>query len=175
MKIKNIQLIIIFLFILTTNSFSDMPNNLNNDPLPILNIKNPNLYYVLDSILIIERECDYYRHDLVFNVFQKQLCDSSYIIKIEAIGYKAYGSPSNIGCFFYKKHLFLVEGKELDESLFKVSSKSHKLEYQKKNIEGEIVDYEIDSYSMWIYSYNRKVFSFENSYSKCKKNNSYQK
>ena len=163
----NLQLRFIIIFLLPCQFFNSCADVNQTTNVPILNVENYNLYPVLDSIMDVEKRCDYYNSEMIFNIFQNNITESDSNIKIEAIGYKIDPTSGLLGGFFYRNHLVLVEGLKLDSTLFSIKKGNYNLNVLIKRDNDILYDYEIESYSMWIYKYSNYMLYFEERISNC--------
>jgi len=148
-----------------------------------LSFENKNLTTVLDSIILHEKKCNYYDCNLLFS-FDVQKFEDNYIsIVIESnnsidllLGLDPYGF------FYYKNHMFIVDGdsleelfsicgqkvsfKYLDEDLDYIIEQNTKRKYDKNTII-ELYFIIDDSFSQWSYIYINGEFIFEGKSSFC--------
>ena len=148
-----------------------------------LSFENKNLTTILDSIILHEKKCNYYDCNLLFS-FDVQKFEDNYIsIVIESnnsidllLGLDPYGF------FYYKNHMFIVDGdsleelfsicgqkvsfKYLDEDLDYIIEQNTKRKYDKNTII-ELYFIIDDSFSQWSYIYINGEFIFEGKSSFC--------
>ena len=127
---------------------------------------------ILDSIVEHEKRCDYYNSGLIFSIGFY----GGDIVSIGTIGKRIAKSESIMGCFYYKKHLFFVEGR-LYETLFKKTSQRMQYNFavSQSGIDPKTgvffmdsMDMQDDSYSYWTYTYIDNKFIFIGSSTFCK-------
>ncbi len=148
-----------------------------------LSFENKNLTTVLDSIILHEKKCNYYDCNLLFS-FDVQKFEDNYIsIVIESnnsidllLGLDPYGF------FYYKNHMFIVDGDSLEE-LFSICGQKVSFKYLDEDLDYIIEQntkrkYDIntiielyfiidDSFSQWSYIYINGEFIFEGKSSFC--------
>jgi len=154
--------------LLSCNASSKKPGSIR-----VVSVINHTLFPILDSIILHESNCDYYTPSLIFSISLDKR--NNYVV-IGSIGSKVYKSENLIGCFEYGKHLFLVKGKRLDDTLFEKSKKYKALSFAKsethynKNEDIFIIDsdgVQDDSFSYWYYKYENNQFTYYSSSSCC--------
>ncbi|MBK6934008.1 MAG: hypothetical protein RBQ75_07585 [Bacteroidales bacterium] len=148
-----------------------------------LSFENKNLTTILDSIILHEKKCNYYDCNLLFS-FDVQKFEDNYIsIVIESnnsidllLGLDPYGF------FYYKNHMFIVDGDSLEE-LFSICGQKVSFKYLEEDLDyiieqntkrkydkNTIIElYFIidDSFSQWSYIYINGEFIFEGKSSFC--------
>jgi len=160
-KLKT-TLVVSFLFVgLIANS----QHTIKTIELSKLKIERDELVYILDSMIIHEKRCEYYDSNLVFGINIRK-SDSNYFINIQSendknivLGLKPYGYT------YYQNHLFFVSG-DYNENLFQKSGEKKIFKYLKYNIlntneKKERVKYTVtdDSFTIWWFWYiNEKFF-----------------
>lgn len=145
-----------------------------------LSFENNNLTTILDSIILHEKKCNYYDCNLLFSFDIQKFYDNYISIVIQSnnridllLGLDPYGF------FYYKNHMFIVDGDSLEE-LFsicgqKVSFKYKDLDYIIKPNTNQKHDKKIiteifildDSFSQWSYLYLNGEFIFDGKSSFC--------
>lgn len=139
--------------------------NASFDSVIVFEIKNSNLIPVLDSMILLEKKCEYYNSKLVFNI--KIYPNKGYSnIQIEAIRYKP-GGRLYLGCFQYSGHLFLVSG-QFEESLFVKTNKKKPIEIHKEKKRSDHILIEDDTFSSCLYKYLDNQFYLIGRLSYCK-------
>lgn len=142
-------------------------NTCSKGHLTVLNIENGELSVIIDSIIDFEKRCDYYTKDLLFFVHLSP--DST--VQIGSFGFELVKSKTELGCFIYREHLFIVSGKYLDKSLFSETENKEEIKYyapMKYDPNGAIIDIaEDDSFSFWVYKYVGGKFLFETRHTFC--------
>lgn len=139
-----------------------------------LNITNNELGTALDSIISQEKKCSYYSCDLIFGITITKTEDKVYLVidslldKNIALGLNPYGY------FYYKKHLFFVDGDKssqlLDETEIERGFKY--LEYDptyktKDEDENKIFVFTDDSFSQWEFLYKDQELILKDKTSFC--------
>ena len=156
--------------LLSCNASSKKPESIK-----VVSVINHALFPILDSIILHESYCDYYTPSLIFSIILDKR--NNYVV-IGSIGSKVYKSENLIGCFEYGKHLFLVKGESLDDTLFKKSSKNIAISFEKsethynKDEDIFIIDsdgVQDDSFSYWYYKYKNNQFTYYSSSNCCDK------
>ncbi|MDR2057042.1 MAG: hypothetical protein LBP83_01935 [Dysgonamonadaceae bacterium] len=164
---KEILLLLFILFAM--NVFAKHPKNYTDS----LSIENTDLIIMLDSIIIHEKSCDYYSEVLIFVI---NLEPHNNAILIGSIGNRVFYDGRQLGCFVYQNHLFVVEGKLLDITLFKKTGKKKynifsksRSGYNKKTKEWflDADAFQNDSYSYWYYFYKDGEFTFDSKSTCC--------
>ncbi len=144
-----------------------------------LSIENNNLTTILDSIILHEKKCNYYDCNLLFS-FDIQKFEGNYIlIVIESNNsIDLLLSLDPYGFFYYKNHMFIVDGDRLEE-LFSICGQKVSFKYLEedldyilkrtddKNIITEIYFITDDSFSQWSYLYLNGEFIFDGKSSFC--------
>lgn len=163
-------------YILILISFISFPINAKKtiDPhfVYILEVVDKDLIVILDSIVEHEKRCDYYDSGLLFSIGFY----GGDIVSIGTIGKRIAKSKDIVGCFYYKKHMFFVEG-QLYKTLFKKTTQ--KMQYNFAVSQSGIdpktgiyfmdsMDMQDDSYSYWTYIYKNKKLIFVESSTFCK-------
>jgi hypothetical protein len=138
-----------------------------------LNIEDIGLILILDSIISHEKDCDYFNENLIFVI---RLHTNKNEILIGSIGNRVFYNGEQLGCFVYQNHLFVVEGKLLDTTLFKKTGKKKynifsksRTGYNKKTKEWflDADAFQDDSYSYWYYFYKDGEFTFDSKSTYC--------
>jgi len=134
----------------------------------VLEVVNKDLVLILDSIVEHEKRCDYYDPGLIFGI--RFYGD---IVSIESVGNRINKSDAILGCFFLKKHLFFVKGRQLFNSL--IVKTTQKMQYNfavpKSGIDPKGRIYcltQDDSYSQWLYIYKNNELILLNTHTFCK-------
>ena len=128
--------------------------------LNILQMKNESLLPILDSIVRHEKQCVYYAPELIFEVYT-QNNNSIIELQIRAIG-SVVGQPDIYkGCFEFRRHLFLVWGKDYNV-IFKKTNKKKPISYVALK-DGEVLE-EDNTFSIWAYHYINNNFIFKELY-----------
>lgn len=142
--------------------------------LSVLSIVDTSLNSILDSVLIFEKNCDYYSDSLFFTI-DVRIIKESYELQIsssnninEALDY----FEPIYGCLSYENHLFIIFN-PVSERFFKRTEKKSKfnyIKYDKSYQKGDsltlyhIID---DSYTYWTFWYVNGVFIFKDRSSSC--------
>ncbi|MCC8145250.1 MAG: hypothetical protein LIO93_02165, partial [Bacteroidales bacterium] len=130
------------------------------------------LYAVLDSIVSHEHRCKYYTPDLLFTIF----FTNNQSILIGSIETRIIQSGRELGCFYYKDHLFIVKGENQDTTLFSPTTKKvnnifseSKTGYNKKTDTWflDVDAIQDDSYFYWYYWYKDEEFIFDTKSTYC--------
>jgi hypothetical protein len=164
---------IFVIFIALCFSLTTLAENKSaKDCLSLLQIKNEKFTLIIDSIIVHEMNCDYYRPSLIFSI-HLQVIDGTHILQIESIGFEKVRIGGEQGYFEYREHLFFVSGAYLEETLFlKTDKKKSFTYYQPYNCEESdelILDiFEDDSFSFWTYEYIDGDFIFQEIHTYCK-------
>ncbi len=144
-----------------------------------LSFENNNITTILDSIILHEKKCNYYDCNLLFSFDIQKFEDNYILIVIESnnsidllLGLDPYGF------FYYKNHMFIVDGDRLEE-LFSICGQKVSFKYLEedldyilkrtddKNIITEIYFITDDSFSQWSYLYLNGEFIFDGKSSFC--------
>jgi len=141
-------------------------NNLTDDTLELLEVRNEKLITILDNIINHEIGCDYYNPDLLFAIHSQFINDTN-ILLIGSIGIETTRLGNELGCFEYQGHLFIVYGYWLDNTLFVATNERKKMSYHIpskdiciENQELTLEFIEDDTFSFWYYEYNEGDFVF---------------
>lgn len=141
-------------------------NNLADDTLKVLEVKNEKLITILDNIISHERGCDYSNPELLFAIHSQFINDTN-ILLIGAIGIETIRLGNELGLFEYQGHLFIVYGHRLDNTLFATTNKRKNMSYhipsKDKYFENQALTLgfiEDDTFSFWYYEYNEGDFVF---------------
>lgn len=145
---KNNKRLVVFFILLS--SFCLNAQNKKEIKLPLLIVKEEKLLTLLDSIVIHEKKCDYYRDDLLFSIsLEKTKKDGTVYVIIESI------KTINIdpkGYFYYKKHLFVTNGEGLLNLFF--ITKDKKGFTAETNFKPLIHNDSFSQWSFWYYNNN---------------------
>lgn len=159
--------------LVTVCSMGSFPQN-NKDTLDVLSIENQDLAKIFDKVIHHEKKCDYYNDSLFFSVHLQEK-EGSLNVQIEPIGNRKIQLGNEKGCIEHQGHLFFVEGKNLDSTLFSITGKSKNIIYYKsenlidsKTGEAILDVIEDDSFSIWVYRYVNQSFVLENHHTFCR-------
>jgi uncharacterized protein YrzB (UPF0473 family) len=148
-----------------------------------LSFENNNITTILDSIILHEKKCNYYDCNLLFS-FDIQKFEGNYIlIVIESNNsIDLLLSLDPYGFFYYKNHMFIVDGDSLEE-LFSICGQKVSFKYLEEDLDyiieqntkqkydkNKIIElYFIidDSFSQWSYLYLNGEFIFDGKSSFC--------
>jgi hypothetical protein len=115
------RILYILLAIIAVSCMSLSPDNeYQTSYIDIVRVKNKKLLYILNSILVYEKKCDYYKPGLRFNILSRMINDSIYEFSIGAFDSSLIegGEEHYKGYFRHGGHDFFVQGEELNESVF---------------------------------------------------------
>ena len=141
-----------------------------------LSIEEENFLSTLDSILIHEKDCDYYDYELSFSVSIKK-SEDNFIISIESQKDINTGLGLNpYGYFYHQNHLFVVQGEQCEDIFstcgtkrpFKYKDYNHPDFQPKKGEKVTIYNFNDDSFSQWHYWYVNTKFVLEEKSTSCK-------
>ncbi|MDN5356807.1 MAG: hypothetical protein PWQ43_1751, partial [Rikenellaceae bacterium] len=134
---------------------------------------------ILDSIILHEKKCNYYDCNLLFSFDIQKFEDNYILIVIESNNsIDLLLSLDPYGFFYYKNHMFIVDGDRLEE-LFSICGQKVSFKYLEedldyilkrtddKNIITEIYFITDDSFSQWSYLYLNGEFIFDGKSSFC--------
>ena len=126
-----------------------------SDTLCIMQIKNEKLFPILDSIIMYEKDCEYYNPKLLFSIQCRNVNDTIIMLQIGAFGSIIPKLNRDKGCFEFGGHLFFVRG-DAYNSIFENTNRKRHINYYipEKNVVLE----EDDTYSIWIYRYYKNDF-----------------
>lgn len=144
-----------------------------------LSFENNNITTILDSIILHEKKCNYYDCNLLFSFDIQKFEDNYILIVIESNNsIDLLLSLDPYGFFYYKNHMFIVDGDRLEE-LFSICGQKVSFKYLEedldyilkrtddKNIITEIYFITDDSFSQWSYLYLNGEFIFDGKSSFC--------
>ncbi|MGI6291845.1 MAG: hypothetical protein ACOXZH_05440 [Bacteroidales bacterium] len=120
--------ILIYLF-LTSNSFAQNEKYKEyNVSLPVIEVIDSNFYYVLDYVLDLDTNCDYFSDSLWYSIWVGECfsVDEKHItfqfsgnlkksLYLECVDYY-------VGVLKYGTHYFFIYGKVLSEDIFKITN-----------------------------------------------------
>lgn len=125
-----------------------------------LNISNTELDSTLDLIINQEKKCSYYSCDLLFGITINKNKEDTYLVIDSLLDENIALGLNPYGYFYYKNHLFLVDG-DMENQLLNKAEKKRKFKYleydptyQPKNGEKKkIFVFTDDSFSQWEFLY----------------------
>ncbi len=155
---KKFILLFIIIFSFCLSSYSNCSNQM--DSLPLIKIENSELKSILDNILICDKKCDNYDKELIYQVMLLNNEDSTIQITIGSTGNYIVKNGYELGVFEYGDHTFVISGTKLDKTIFKKTKTIKPISFYLPNSESdEIVFFEDDSRSYWVYNYKKGKFS----------------
>jgi len=152
-----IILLVIFKSVFFISSKAD-DWNYSLDSLELFQVKSDDLLLILDSIIKYEKQCVYYTPKLLFCIHPRIINDTIVIVQIGSFGTILTKSEMYKGCLEFEGHLFFVWGNEYGSILKNTKKKEPIYYYECKD--DEIVVFEDDTYSIWIYYYYNENFIF---------------
>jgi hypothetical protein len=134
-------------------------------PVPIVNIIDSSFLTILDTVLLMEKKCNYFSIDLCIDVLFARIKDSNvvnnqyYHLHIELDKEKPKSEHKLVGYFKYRgRDVFLFDLFGLPDQLFSYTGENKRFDYR---IDSDFVIYD-DRYSMYFYWYiNRKFYLHE--------------
>ena len=180
MRTKFFFFILLIITIIATAFFCLIEIDKSNQvgDIAVIQIRNKNLLPILDSIIIHEKQCDYYTPNLIFSI-QSRRVNNNTEYQIGSVGSWLidFGSKNYYGCFEYKGHRFVVGGQKLDSSIFTETTEIEQFVFLKPNENfkngGTVLNViDDDTFSYWIYNYTDNKFIFKemnDTYCNCSK------
>lgn len=128
-----------------------------------LNIENNELNNTLDSIINQEKKCSYYSCDLIFGITLNKSNQDAYLVVDSLLDENIALGLNPYGYFYYKKHLFLVDG-DIASQLLSKTEKIKKFKYliydptykPKNGEKKKIFVFTDDSFSQWEFLYSNQ-------------------
>lgn len=135
--------------------------------LDVYEIVDKNLEPILDSIISVEMEMEYYRTDGFFSI--AFYSDTTFVIT-SMVGFLPYYSKKEIGVLKYKGSPFIISYNLPDERILKKSSNKEKYKFIKNTSYIDesgvytFIKYDDSGISSWYYGYNDGEFVLLNSF-----------
>jgi len=124
---KNTVILILLFFINFGVSCQSKKKEIH--PIKELNVINFNLFSVLDTIIQMKEEVEWYKGTLFFLVEFDEDSTKPDLIVIRAYEKISYCYPNIIGFFDYKKHSFVITGNTIDTTIFQKTNKERNFEF----------------------------------------------
>ncbi|NCT18964.1 MAG: hypothetical protein GW771_12110 [Flavobacteriia bacterium] len=139
-----------------------------------LGINNTELDLALDSIINQEKKCSYYTCDLIFGITINKNEEDTYLVIDSLLDKNIAFGLNPYGYFYYKKHLFLVDGDVSSQLLDRTEKKRNfkYLEYDptyipKNGEKKKIFVFTDDSFSQWEFLYKNQKLLLKKKTSSC--------
>lgn len=130
--------------------------------LTYLEVKNEQIFQILDTVIEFEKKCDYYDEDIFFVIRKEEHSPypNSYRFGADLYLHASLELNKIEGFFFHKNHLVLV--KTVDTSLY---SRHMTMQFFSEELRTEF--FPDDRGSSWIYSYENNHFTFKKLFTYC--------
>lgn len=146
-------------------TFSIFCQNTKKDIYPIeeLQVINFNLLPVLDTIIQMKEEIQWYKGTLFFIIEFDEDSIKPDLVFVRAYEKIFYHDPNFIGFFNYKEHFFVIKGNTIDTTIFQKIGKNHNFDigfppirYSKN---GEPILGQFNAFAVWSVRYKMGKFT----------------
>jgi hypothetical protein len=126
--------IFLFFFVFCTYLYAKYKPKRDIEYLPKLEVVNKNLFSILDSIIDLKSEVQYFKDGNLFEMWFGTDSIRTDLIVVLAAGKNVYGANHDLGLFDYKGNTFLVRGGSLDTTILVKTKIKRKFDFSRPKI-----------------------------------------